>query len=220
MMSQNFIAFIDVLGFAEMVSSDCNNPSQKFDALFSLIDVMKQIVDIIDDEPEVGFMQFSDSIVLSAPFNREKFGYFLSLCQKLQKILLQKRILCRGGVAVGRHYSSQNFVFSEGLIEAYRLESTAARHPRIVVSENLLDLISYPLNKHQTEFLVKDRDGIWFVDYLDHDTQKSAFEMYEYFWNALSYNISASLRDKYLWMIDYIKFSYPERDFAVPVFKK
>lgn len=126
MMEQHFTAFIDLLGFSEMVSRDCRDPSKSYSSLTNLIDVLASIELLIKHEKNVHFIQFSDSILLTAPFNKSYFSQFLLLCQNLQITLLQKNMLCRGGIAVGRHYFQDNFVFSEGLIEAYRLESIAA----------------------------------------------------------------------------------------------
>ena len=80
-------------------------------------------------------------------------------------------MLCRGGIAVNEHYTNGTFTFSAGLIDAYKVESKTARHPRVVVSLEVMDLI-FPDRKICPNFLIQEDDGLFFVDYLGLDLRK------------------------------------------------
>ena len=218
MMNQCFVAFIDLLGFSEMINTDCNDPLQEFSTLKNLIEVMESVSREVENQGNIGFIQSSDSIVLSAPFDRTKFGEFIVLCRNLQVLLFRKGILCRGGLAVGRHYHKSNFIFSEGLIETYRIESTTARVPRIIVSDNLLQLIAYPNYKIDTNSIISDKDQQKFIHYIENIESDFIIKFARRAKNSLVGQLNASIREKYTWMIDYISFAKPELNIDAPSF--
>ena len=214
MMTQCFVAFIDLLGFSEMVSRDCNNPNQKFSSLQSLIDVMERVNELIGSDRNIYFSQFSDSIVLSSPFDRATFESFIEICRNLQVLLYQRGVMCRGGIAVGRHFFQNNFIFSEGLIEAYRIESQTARVPRIVLSQNLIDLVAYPNKDYKSDKILLDKDQIKFINYMPIVQAENVIASVNMMKDSLLTQIPASLREKYIWMLSYIR--YTRTDTEVP----
>lgn len=58
-----------------------------------------------------------------------------------QYSLLSKGVLCRVGMSYRKHFSTEDFLFSNGMIEAYRLDSAVAITPRVIISSELLDLV-------------------------------------------------------------------------------
>lgn len=82
---------------------------------------------------------FSDSIVITQEFDSEfSFSYFITIIAEIQYKLLTKGILVRGAIDIGKIYHDDAFVFGDGLISAYLLESTTSRFPRIIISERAL----------------------------------------------------------------------------------
>lgn len=163
-LSTHFVAFIDLLGFSEMVRSDCESAHEpRF--LELLHNAHLRAAKIFGQESETEVIQFSDSIVLSRPFRLEVLPAFLGSIATWQRDLLLDGLLCRGGVTFGKHFAADRFLFSKGLIDAYHLESTHAKYPRIVVSENLLELAT-PVVELTALPLIKEDDGIAFIDYL------------------------------------------------------
>ena len=59
----------------------------------------------------------------------------------LQWLALTSRLLLRGAISIGRHCPQLGFMFSQGLVAAYRLESGTARYPRVLVDVNLIELM-------------------------------------------------------------------------------
>ena len=49
--------------------------------------------------------------------------------------LMQEELLIRGGVAKGELYHKKGVMFGPAFIEAYRIEKTFAKYPRVVLSK-------------------------------------------------------------------------------------
>ncbi|HMK49111.1 MAG TPA: hypothetical protein VK435_03585, partial [Thermodesulfovibrionales bacterium] len=122
--------------------------------------------------------------------------------------LLQEGILCRGGLAYGKHFSKEGFLFSNALIDAYNLERQVAKYPRIVVSRDLMDDI-YPEKVLPPDLaLIKEYDGEYFIDYLSATDSVTAFSLVNE--TSKIYSISpVSLREKQIWLIEYYNHKFP-----------
>lgn len=199
-MDPHYVAFIDILGFSQMVESDCRNPSQKFEHLQKLKQIFKDLIPTAHSE--VKFVQFSDSIVLSAIYDAKELTNFLDICRELQSALFLQGILCRGGIALGQHYMEDNFLFSEGLISAYQIESQTARVPRIVVSKDLIELVQYTHPDTKFHYLLTENDGETFVDYVGTLPAPKVQELLLKLQRANA-SASTSVKDKINWLWDY-----------------
>jgi hypothetical protein len=193
------VAFIDLLGFSAMVKHDCetaNGEQRYIESLHKIYLKTKKLKETIDG---LQLIQFSDSVVLAIPYGKDNYTKFLKVISTYQYDLLETGILCRGGISYGKHFSTEDFLFSNGLIDAYRLESKVASTPRVVVSKELIELI--PPSNNNNEYLSQERDGVWFVKYLNGTDDES--------WNAICLAISddlshnPSIRNKQIWLIDY-----------------
>ena len=160
---QHFVAFLDVLGFSEMVEAGLVDQGQGH--LAKLFRCHQSASVIFRDDVNCQIIQFSDSIVVATPYDATRFEWFAARVADYQRLLLDERLLCRGGIAVDKHFSNGTFTFSAGLIHAYRVESKLARYPRVVVSPEVLALV-YPSRGVVPRILVKEDDGLLFVDYL------------------------------------------------------
>jgi hypothetical protein len=69
------------------------------------------------------------------------------LCYQIQELavrLLPSGLLVRGGISKGSLYHENSILFGPAFLEAYRLESTVANVPRIILSrEAYLDVLRY-----------------------------------------------------------------------------
>jgi hypothetical protein len=204
----SFVAFIDILGFGQMVVTDCESakPGEKYlPALKSAIHTVLAAAETVSAR----ITQFSDSIVISLPFSTDPnvFASFLSLCADLQRILFRAEILCRGGVSHGRHFHDETILFSQGLIDAYALESQKARDPRVLVSKETLDLIFS--NNGLPESLIKDSDDQYFLDYMSGIELGDLQPIMERYRPQLASG-SVSVRSKLAWLFRYAHFSHAE----------
>ena len=146
-----------------MVQSDVRQQSSVF--LEKLFRCRQAASQIFQNNPSCSITQFSDFIVAAKPFQTRGFEPFVRMLARYQRLLLNEQLLCRGGIAVNKHFSNGSFTFSAGLIDAYHVENTSARFPRVVISPELLSLI-YPKPLRPSSLLVEEDDGLFFVDYL------------------------------------------------------
>lgn len=200
---QHYVAFLDVLGFSEMVEADLGEETQG--NLIKLFRCHQSAAVIFRDDVNCQIIQFSDSIVVATPYDAARFEWFASRVADYQRLLLDERLLCRGGIAVDKHFSNGSFTFSAGLIRAYRVESKAARYPRVVVSTEVLELV-YPNKDNTPSSLIKEDDGLLFVDYLGLTRRRrpallrtAVTELVQ----NLSVHSSPSVREKGHWLAAY-----------------
>jgi|GEM_PF-1029398 len=200
---QHFVAFLDVLGFTEMVEEDLRGDRQE--NMSKLFRCHQSAANIFRDDATCSIIQFSDSIVVAMPYSEARFEWFASRVADYQRLLLDEQLLCRGGIAVNKHFSNGSFTFSAGLIQAYKVESKAARYPRVVISPEVLDLV-YPDRTGIPNILVKEDDGLLFVDYIGLTKNKkpkllkSSVTMKV---KNLSESDIPSVREKGLWLASY-----------------
>lgn len=149
---------------------------------------------------ESNIIQFSDSIVFSRKFSHEAFPTFIEAIANWQKNLLENGLLCRGGVTFGNHFVRDNFMFSKGLIDAYQLECKQARYPRIIVSQDLIELVSA-----EEPRLIKEDDGLSFIDYISYrnDSEKEKYSRSIHGLLQLNKNSNSSVQEKMRWLAKY-----------------
>ncbi len=163
------IAFIDILGFKEIVRSSETDDS-KIELLYSVLEYLKKwevpknwnlrLVEIEEDAQKKGVenfdirgktnsTSFSDSIVVSVRVDNninEMASTLIANLAFIGAVLFEKGILLRGGITIGNLIHNENgTVFGQGLIDAYQLESNNAKFPRIILSNKLIKELNYPL---------------------------------------------------------------------------
>lgn len=211
----NFVAFLDLLGFSYMVKHDCES-ANSIDFLKKLFNSYKITKDLKVTNPSFDLMQFSDSIVFSMPYLKENFLIFIKIISSFQYDLFKQGLTCRGGVAYGKHFSKDGFVFSNGLIEAYKLEMEHAKYPRILVSNDLLDLIYIESEFHEIPLLREDDDEV-FIDYFDNNDPYEIKRHLEHILDNVP-PVTPSLREKRKWMKEYFDFKMDQSGLAIHKF--
>ena len=137
------IAYLDILGFKNIVNSEAASTIHE---IFSNVRLAKKLIsggtkekDIICEiRKKTKFYFFSDSIVCSIPMEEPMaFEMVASNCMLLQHALWIKglQVWIRGAITIGDLYCGQGEVFGPALVDAYILESTDAKYPRIVMTE-------------------------------------------------------------------------------------
>ena len=173
---KRLVAFIDILGFKEIVKQSEKDIS-KIELIYSVLDYLKnwevsdkwdlRLVKIEEDTQKRGVQNFdirkksnitafSDSIVVSVKVDdniNEMASTPIVNLAYIGAILLEKGILFRGGLTIGNLIHNENgTVFGQGLIDAYRLESCNAKFPRIILSDKLLNELNYPLETKRNRY--------------------------------------------------------------------
>ncbi|MFZ5940216.1 MAG: hypothetical protein ACOYXB_06545 [Bacteroidota bacterium] len=174
---ERLVAFIDILGFKEVVKkSERNADTRKliYDSLVFLKkreyasnwdlqlieieeDAQKRNLEDFDISNRTACTSFSDSIAVSVGYDKSTINETLStLIANLSLVgarLMTKGILFRGGITTGRTIHLDNgIIFGQGLIDAYELESKAASFPRILLSDKLLKLLNYPITTKRDRY--------------------------------------------------------------------
>lgn len=133
--------------------------------------------------PEV--TAFSDNIVVSYPTFGDETSvpsdmpphlriealWAKFMCQDAIRILsgvaemgLRIGVLIRGGYSFGQLYHENGVVFGEAMVDAHELEHKHACHPRVLVSDRIIDRLTGIPESDRT-FLLKDVDGRWHLNY-------------------------------------------------------
>jgi hypothetical protein len=169
---------------------------------------------------KIEIQQFGDTFVFYAPLAESPgrislvpvFGV-LSTCCMMLRLSLSAGVPLRGSVAIGPAIElAKRTIYGPALAKAYKLESSIAKSPRIVVSEEVSQLVNETANttssselrpylaelaKYCHLMLTTDSDGIDVVDYMgpqldtifpktDEDTRSM--------WRAFTFSIDQFMR--------------------------
>lgn len=186
---KRIIAFIDILGFSELIKDSEKNPAT-LEKIYEVINYFKnwekpeswnlKTIEIEEDAQKKGLVNFdlsnkstctcfSDSIIVSIKISDNDVNAILStLIANISYIgsyIIQKGILFRGAITIGNIIHQDNgIILGQGFIDAYNLESKLATFPRIVVSDKLIKELNYPLEAKRNrypyhQYLTRDKDG-------------------------------------------------------------
>lgn len=171
------VAFIDILGFKEIVKKSERSP-RLLNTIYQSLGFLKkrelpdkwnlQLVEIEEDVQNRNLIDFdisdrtfssafSDSIVVSVIVDDNNINESLStLLANLSFVgskFIMDGILIRGGITIGKIiHNETGIVFGQGLIDAYHLESRSAKYPRIILSDKLIAKLKYPLETKRDRF--------------------------------------------------------------------
>ncbi|WP_303293853.1 hypothetical protein [Marinobacter sp. ST-43] len=158
------VAFIDILGFEALILSLSKNPELR-ERIHAALTKIRSTRDSSrranTAQSDLEINQFSDSIAISAEPTKKGFFSVIWACGWLNADLLYSGILTRGGISVGPTVHESDLIYGEAMLQAYRIESSAAVYPRIVVDDAIFE---YPGIGAQKPYLRQDGDGLWFID--------------------------------------------------------
>jgi hypothetical protein len=184
------VAFIDVLGFAELVKQSAENKTarEKIGKLIAANKLFEQFMLKYFNCADSAF--FSDSFVISVPWPRDQLIYLVRETGFLCRYLLVQGLLCRGAITTGALFHTGRFVVGPALVDAVRLEQSVAIYPRIIIdnatmeywnADFRLDEFGQGCAHQQCEVLVKrDRDGQHFLDIFSPEWPKNFFPWTEF----------------------------------------
>ena len=238
MFEERFIAFVDIIGFKEIVKkAKGNDEYQK-----KISEVLNYIAKIKNDNyhgewAEYGVNSdvavFSDSIVISYSCNKDYDGLYHLLMDLIYICftLIQNDIYVRGGITVGEVIHDQNISWGPAFVEAYKLEEENAIYPRIIIDKKAIDrgkeiyACEFPHDEggdDLDDFIILDADGAYYLDYL------SQWEEFEYMEDYLKWlkhvrsitieNLNNSslpkIKMKYVWFARYYNMVVARLPFA------
>lgn len=158
-----YVAFLDLLGFRELVKQSGTDVLERH----RLVEALKLVRDTLCENPAIDFQftHFSDCIVLSAEHSPHALWQLFQSIEILTCNLLQYDILVRGGLAVGPTHHSKDFVFGTAMIEAYELESKSEAGPLVLLSKEVAQEVEQ-LGPDFMQWLKEDERGRPFIHYL------------------------------------------------------
>jgi len=175
-MSEQLIAFVDLLGFGSIVEAqDDSHHAQILSLLTDLAKAKREAelkritVDAVNSRIDAApaISAFSDHIVFSFPGDQlEQLGTGPIIWQVTADVarIFRRAIgigcLVRGGITIGQLHHDAHVVFGPGLVEAYKLESKFAGRARVILSAKAVKRIG------KNPFLRCDDDGFSYIDYV------------------------------------------------------
>lgn len=219
-LEKKYVAFLDVLGFKEMVYAD---DADRLETYFKTI--RKTLDNLQQTNVNIASLQISDSTILIAPDTKEDFVILVLAVQTIQSELALIDIWIRGGISYGDVYydKNSNLIVGKGLIGAYLLEQEA-KYPRVIIdpsiilhiAENSQDFLEKINNKYMKEkrtmsklihtwptFILNDAS---FISYGHQIVLDKIWEgKLDRIHNLILKNLYSSQRnyDKYLWVKHY-----------------
>jgi len=140
MYDDRYVAFVDILGFANIVRKTEYDPSNKrYDALVkTLTDIGSFNEETINESDDFKFQSFSDSVIMSTATTRTGLLHLLHLVSNLSIHLLSNGgLLMRGAIAKGKLHHDQLLMFGPAFLVAYNAETQIAKYPRVVLSREV-----------------------------------------------------------------------------------
>ena len=144
-LKEQYIAFIDVLGFSNLVS---HNQLDKIDSYFRII--VEELDLLRSTNVRIDSLLISDSIILIAPDSFQGLKELIVATRNIQSGLLGAKILMRGAVSFGEVYynKDERILFGKGFIKAYNLEKEEI-YPRVIIEPSIIKKVA----KDKTEFM-------------------------------------------------------------------
>jgi len=181
--SERVVSFIDIIGFSAIINSitiDQEGCRYKYNLIERVLNEKSRRLERNRERFSEEAIQrdgllrssmegalFSDSIVVSSPIN-EKPGlsetFIIEEIIDMASYLLSDGIFIRGGIASGWCYHDKNIVFGQGMINACNLEKNNANVPRILVTDDIVEVIKIHNDSYAEIILSRDTDGLWFVN--------------------------------------------------------
>ena len=146
------VAFIDVLGFKDLVKKAANN-SCELKKLQELFDLLSSAIPKLDNDVHESVPKdlipkhifISDSIILTAPLEHKAtlhgsvyngLEIVVMRCIQLTYRFLELGYLLRGGIEIGQVWHDESNIIGPAYQEAYKLEAIIASVPRIILGES------------------------------------------------------------------------------------
>jgi hypothetical protein len=190
-----YTAFLDILGFSDYIKSkitDAYEAQEFYDDFKKVIHYLlfekKDELGIYDIDylrnTTMNYSWISDTFVISIEYKNEikkDENHIISFMMlfRLSMIIAQIHhfmaskfeFTVRGAISSKYSCITDNFILGEGVTEASKLEKDIAIYPRVIFEEDIINSDIYTLiHKHYKDndlnFISKDCDGLYFVNYL------------------------------------------------------
>jgi len=166
---ERYCAYVDVLGFRELIAA-LGDGSIQFEAIRDLL----QRVHKPHDEQFVGYgdtdfraQSISDAVALSTKKNDVGLAVLCATLRDLSLALLYQGYFTRGVLCSGLLYHDDKMVFGEAFVKAYTLETGVVRYPRIMLTKDVAEAaLNSTYDDTFPEHIKQAEDGPYFLHIL------------------------------------------------------
>ncbi len=167
------VAFLDILGFREMVATRGN--VGKIKKIFNTIERWGENLNkgysLKDDSDKMSFYLMSDSIVVNIRAGAPKaLKRLIEVCKDLQSQLysFDPPVLIRGAFAKGEYRVDDRVAFGKALVDAYSYQENYNRYPRVIISGELVkeecDRGQFTLDEAEELLIIEDEDHYRYIN--------------------------------------------------------
>lgn len=163
------VAYLDILGATNRIRENKTAQDASLNLLYNLY---KQIQNLASENgikkfADIEFKIFSDNIIIAKKVSDDINNDVLSLLGCVSNFLCSSvgdsvGWLVRGGVTIGDFYIDDMVVWGSALVRAYELEDKIAVYPRVVLDDNVVEIIT----KIDSDYVRRDTDGQCFLNYM------------------------------------------------------
>jgi hypothetical protein len=170
------VAFLDVLGFKELINVVEKDASKRgpFFSLFTILDSHARfnnqtLAPSLPDVVKPKYIFISDSIIFSVPLEYPKAGggipydglwIVIAKSIEIAHKLLEMGVLVRGGISVGPVWHTDRNIFGNGYVSAYQTEAKAGS-PRILLSPEAKAHWEKNQLRFQTELCIQRKGEVY-----------------------------------------------------------
>ena len=170
-----YVAFIDILGFSDLIRRSFGpNPRVLLEEIVRALEVPQEVqldgiilgrIGDISAAPHM-LTAFSDCIAISTIASEQGLMNLRVHVRAIVFRMLRLGFLSRGGIARGPLYHRDGKIFGPAMLEAYRLESTVAVFPRVILAPEIVEagLRAAPPSDCLVERMIRrNDDGFYMV---------------------------------------------------------
>jgi hypothetical protein len=138
--TQRVLGYVDVLGWRDLIRKSAQDFSvmATVDKAVKALTLARENVTLlkgIDDEFAPEMTVFSDTLVVSGPVDAVSIELLVGQVQMFALSLMAKGLYTRGAIVQGPLHHKDGVILGPALVEAYELESSAAKYPRILIPD-------------------------------------------------------------------------------------
>lgn len=221
----SYCVYMDILGVRDetTIAFKENKGQELFDKF--MLATSKAVKFIKDEDTRLWVHKiFTDNVLLGYPIRKSsdgesEFGLLISGLMYYQLSMALDGFFVRGAFSMDHLYVGADVVYGPAILEAYKLESEIANNPRIIFSDEVMDLVRAhlkyygdPKDSPQYEEIMLDTDGRYFINYLYGIIENDEYSIDESALMMHKKNVEDRLRQfqnnshiwsKYLWVANY-----------------
>ncbi len=190
-----YTAFLDILGFSNYIKTEVTNDYEAEEFYYIFNEIIEYLLSEQQDEFSVENADYLKYIKIKYSWISDTFVVSMEYMNEIKKVdeniikgMMMFRLsiiiasihhfmaskfgfIVRGAISSKYACITDNFILGEGVAEASKLEKEVAIYPRVIFEQNIIsdeiyELISRHYNDNDLNYITKDCDSYYFVNYL------------------------------------------------------